>query len=97
VPPQEQSKDQELTLAAKTASIEQIPLIDSYCAKSKLTNKDVFIKIFRDFKSKPKEVRDCIINQIEKTRALVDSDCFIHIIKYVVQNNNLYVITQQCL
>lgn len=61
VPVVESPEDHEMTIAARTASIEQIPLIDSYCARSKFTNKDVFIKIFRDFKSKPKEVKDCIM------------------------------------
>lgn len=69
-------------------------MIDAYCAKSKFNNKDVFFKIFRDFKSKPKEVRDVILRQIEKTRALMESDCFVHIIKYVIPNNNLYVVSQ---
>lgn len=37
------------------------------------------------------------MQQIERSKALADSDCFIHIIKYIIQNNNLYVISQQCL
>lgn len=60
--PQFESKeDQDLTKAARAVSIDQIPLIDTYCAKSRVNNKDVFIKIFRDFKSKPKELKDCIM------------------------------------
>ena len=45
----------------------------------------------------PAELKDCIMTQIERTRALTDSDCFIHIIKYITHNNNLYVVSQQCL
>jgi hypothetical protein len=97
VPASESTKTNEIEQAAKTLSIDSIPLIDSYFARNKFSNKDVFIKIFRDFKSKPKYVRDCIMDEIRKTRALSDSDCFNQIIKYVVHNNNLYVVTQQCL
>ena len=34
------------------------------------------------------------MRQIEKTKDLVESDCFVHILKYVIPNNNLYVISQ---
>ena len=36
------------------------------------------------------------MRQIEKTRGVLESDCFVHIIEYVINNNNLYIISQQC-
>ena len=38
------------------------------------------------------------MTQIERTRSLQDDseDCSVRIIKYLIANNSLYVITEQC-
>jgi hypothetical protein len=54
------------------------------------------VKVFRDFKSKSREIKDCIMKQIEVSRNALESDCFVHIIKYSISNDNLYVVSQLC-
>lgn len=67
-----------------------------YRAKNKFTQENVFVKKFKDFKSRPVSFKDCVLLQIEKQRRLGSSDCFVRIFKYVITNNDLYVISEQC-
>jgi len=54
-------EEQERNQLARAASLEAMPQIDSFSAKSKFNHKAVFVKVFRDFKSKPREIKDCIM------------------------------------
>ena len=75
-----------------------LPPIEAFTAKDKFTRALVFVKKFKDFKGSSQDFKECVMTQIERTRSLQDDseDCSVRIIKYLIANNSLYVITEQC-
>jgi len=57
-----------------------------------------FIKKFKDFKQGSADYRSTVMMQIEKTMSLQSEDaaCSVRIIKYLIADNNLYVVMQHC-
>jgi len=53
-----------------------------------------FIKKFKDFKQGSADYRSTVMMQIEKTMSLQSEDaaCSVRIIKYLIADNNLYVV-----
>lgn len=54
------------------------------------------MKKFKDFKAGSFDFKECVMAQIERTRSLQDDsdECSVRIIKYLVANNSLYVVTE---
>ena len=75
-----------------------LPPIEAFTAQDKFTRALVFVKKFKDFKGSSQDFKECVMAQIERTRSLQDDseDCSVRIIKYMIANNSLYVITEQC-
>lgn len=58
----------------------------------------LFIKKFKDFKQQSPDYRQTVMHQIEKTMQLqsIDAGSTVRIIKYLIADNNLYVVMQHC-
>jgi len=75
-----------------------LPSIEAFVAKDKYSQAVLFIKKFKDFKQGCPYYRQTVMMQIEKTMSLQSEDqaCSIRIIKYLIADNNLYVVMQHC-
>ena len=60
----------------------------------KFSQTQLFIKKFKDFKQGSPEFKQCVMMQIERTLLLQDEDddCTVRIVKYLVADNNLYIV-----
>ena len=75
-----------------------LPPIEAYVARDKYSQALLFIKKFKDFNKGNPDYKQCVMMQIERTMSLQDEDdtCSIRIVKYLVADNNLYVVMQHC-
>ena len=74
--------------------------IDLYRARDRHSQEDVLIKVYKDFKAKPDEFQAVILKQIKRTlelQRLPGASTRLNLIrKYLMINNNLYVVAQLC-
>ena len=73
-------------------------MIEAFTARDKYSHALLFIKKFRDYKHGSADYKACVMMQIEKTMSLqeVDRGCTVHILKYLVAEDHLYVVMQHC-
>ena len=83
-------------LRAQTGTSISLPPIEGYTGKHKYSTKREFIKVIKDFKSRPEDFQHCVIRNIHKSFQLQESKCFVKVLKYLIANNNLYVVSEQC-
>ena len=75
-----------------------LPKIEAFVARDKYSQALLFIKKFINFKSVSIDYRETVMAQIHKTIQLQaeDEQCTVRINKYLIVDNNLYVVMQHC-
>lgn len=75
-----------------------MPKIEAFVARDKYSQALLFIKKFINFKTVSMDYRETVMAQIHKTIQLQaeDEQCTVRINKYLIVDNNLYVVIQHC-